>query len=150
MAELKAALARDPEGFTTDAKAKEILDRLNEEIARVYGDADDDEESEGDYDDEEDDEGSYEDEEDEEGEDEEGNVGDRHAGEGDRREFAGDGGAEDGSAGRREPRVELPRGPRPYDLWRAAHEVDRPAKEVRLACGLQMRPSMSMCSAAPQ
>jgi hypothetical protein len=35
-------------------------------------------------------------------------------------------------------------------LWRAAHEVDRPAKEVRLACEAQMELSMSTCSAAPQ
>ena len=139
VAELKAALARDPDGFAgafsssasgiarqrraraggaatslpaprppicaADATAGALLARLNEEIAALYGD---DDAGGGDGgDDEYDDDG---------GDGDGGDFGDEY------------GGGEPGDDG---PRVELPKGPRPYDLWRAAHEVERPAREVR-------------------
>lgn len=121
VAELKAALARDPEGFTKDAKAKEILDRLNDEIARVYGEGDDEGSEYDDEDEEDDEEGSY-------YSDEEG---DEYDDEGDAGADDGGRGSESGSKDRGEAKTELPKGPRPYDLWRAAHEIERPAKEVR-------------------
>lgn len=121
VAELKAALARDPEGFTKDAKAKEILDRLNDEIARVYGEGDEDGSEYDDEEEEDDEEGSYYSDEDEDDYD------DGEDGDADGR------GSETGSKDRGEAKTELPKGPRPYDLWRAAHEVERPAKQVRCA-----------------
>lgn len=39
-------------------------------------------------------------------------------------------------------RVELPKGPRPYDLWREAHEINQAVKEVR---GLNARAYLSFC-----
>lgn len=111
IAELKAALARDPEGFTSNAAAKAILGKLNDEIARAYGDDEGDDEDEGsEYDDDES--GSEEEEEDDEYDDEEDSGG-------------GGGGA----------RVDEPKGPRPIDLWRAAHEVERPAKKKLVLSG---------------
>lgn len=95
------------------------MDRLNSEIARVYGEGDD-EGSEYDDDDEDEEEGSYYSDE-----------------EGDEYDDGGDAGAEEDGRGsetgskEREAKTELPKGPRPYDLWRAAHEVERPAKQVR-------------------
>ena len=91
-----------------DATAGALLARLNEEIAALYGD---DDAGGGDGGDDEYDDGG-------EGDDG-GDFGD---------EYGGEPGADDG------PRVELPKGPRPYDLWRAAHEVERPAREVRGCC----------------
>jgi len=115
VAALKAALERDPEGFSTDATAKAILDKLNSEIAKMYGENDDDEDSNDGQEDGYDEEDGFED-----GED------DETGGEDGEDDSAGAGG-EDGDSSR----VQLPKGPRPYDLWRAAHEIDRPAKPVR-------------------
>lgn len=113
--QLKAVIAKDPAGFASDDAARALFEKLNEEIAKMhFEEGDDDEEDDGDdgVDEEVDEEYT-----DDEGDDDRGAGGD---GAGGRRAGSVSGG----------PRVELPKGPRPYDLWKAAHELDRPAKEV--------------------
>ena len=117
VAQLRAALETDPEGFANDETTRAILERLNEEVARLY----EEEAADGGVD-------------------------------GSQAEVRTDGGYNEGAPGeeggestrslehgvtRRSSSgaarvLQLPKGPTPYELWKAAHEVDRRAKdEVR-------------------
>lgn len=100
LAQIAAAQSKDPNAFASDQLTKAILDKLNEEVARVYAEA----EAAG-----------------EQLNDEEA------AGGADNEEEYGGSPAKSASGG---PRVHLRRGPQPVDLWKAAHEVDRTPKEV--------------------
>lgn len=124
IAQLAAQQAQDPSAFSSDALTKAILERLNQDVARLYAEA----QAEG---------GEQSDEEDEDGEDD-----------------AGGDGSGNGDGGRKVPRVQLPKGPKPVDLWKAAHEVDRAPKEVRarhtvpMACYLCTTTRAASCATA--
>lgn len=105
IAQLKAAMEKDPAGFANDDAARVLLEQLNSQIEKLYEEGDEDE------DDEDDEEDEYEYRDAEEGRPRDTEVGDGL------------------STSRRSTRE--PRGPRPYDLWRAAHESDDAPKTVR-------------------
>lgn len=83
----------------TDDVTRSILEQLNKEVARLY------EEESGEEDGEDDDDYT----------DDDGADGDEDGAEGSRR--------------RAEARLVMPKGPRPYDLWRSSHNFDKPPKE---------------------
>ena len=129
MAQLRAALERDPTGFATDDLTRKILERLNDEVARLYDEDEDDAAlEEGD----EGDDGAG-----GEGEAGEGEVADaehrrRRTSELDDSPRPRGASVASGSprGGGSTSRVELPKGPTPYELWRAAHEVERTPRDV--------------------
>lgn len=144
VSQLRALLEKDPTNFASDDSTRAILENLNKQVAMMYGgeEGEEDEEDDGqdqDQDGEEDDE-EYDDEEDGE-EDEEGDYDDEDGEDGDDQSqhnglntSKGSSGAGD-ELGARGSKVAMPKGPRPYDLWKAAHEVDRPSKEKLVLSG---------------
>ena len=127
VAQLRAALERDPNGFASDEQTRMILEKLNEEVNKLY-DEDDDEEA--DEDDGEDD--AFDD-----------ADGDAAGYSGSNRGGAAAASSPNGVMRRtgsssalrpsREPVVQMPKGPTPYELWSATHEVDRQGKNVSSA-----------------
>jgi hypothetical protein len=108
IAQLRAALERDPNGLQNDDITKGILEKLNVEVAKLYDEAGD------------------EDEEDEIDEQEEDQMASSKRSEVphlmSRRTARMRSHASTGS-------VQMPKGPKPVDLWRAAHEINRAVKD---------------------
>lgn len=113
VAKLRAALESDPHGFANDENTRAILERLNDEVARLY-------EEEGGAEAEEAEDAAH-----------------AHAEQSMAASSAHGATRRSSSASAmRGPTVQLPKGPTPYELWRAAHEVDRSTREVRVWSGV--------------
>ena len=120
---MRAALERDPTGFASDDLTRQILERLNDEVSRLYddGDAEDDDNDDADG--------------------PEGESDGEGAAHNERNDAIAVRRRDEGSVTSGSPRggggsrVELPKGPTPYELWRAAHEVDRTPRDVSLFVG---------------
>jgi hypothetical protein len=100
--QLKSLMEKDPTAFTNDETARALLDQLNEQIALMYADDEEDD----DYDDE----------------GERDGEGARPTTRGGDERASYDGSRLSGSRGAAHPR--------PVDLWKAAHETDLLPKQV--------------------
>lgn len=88
--------------MSSDALTRAILERLNDEVAKVYAEA-----AAG------------------------GGGGDVEEHRGDGGDYSAGGSPGQGSRSMTGSMVQMPNRPRPVELWRAAHEVERSAKQVR-------------------